>query len=136
MGLRKCPKCELNYIKDDEQVCYVCRRYMKGEAESDDGVVMCSECGENPAVRGGDLCAICLREARRQENLEKLADAMTPDEPADVDDIDDIDDIDNLEVPIDNGDIPERELEEIDKELGGDDAEEEEEEPIDESPED
>jgi len=103
---------------------------MKGEAEADDGVVMCSECGENPAVRGSDLCAICLREARRQENLEKLADAITPGEPADVDDIDDIDD---LEVPIDNGDIPERELEEIDKELGGDDpeADDEEEPPLD-----
>ena len=75
MGLKKCPRCELNYIKDDEQYCYVCKRYMKGETEAEDSVVMCTECGENPVVRGSDLCAICLREARRQESLEKLADS-------------------------------------------------------------
>ena len=31
MGLRKCPRCELNYIRDDEQLCNVCKRHMKGE---------------------------------------------------------------------------------------------------------
>ena len=68
MALRKCPRCELNYIKDDEKYCNVCRREMKGgDSEPEDSIVMCSECGENPAVKGSDLCAICLREARRQE---------------------------------------------------------------------
>ena len=38
MGLRKCPRCELNYIRDDEQLCNVCKRHMKGEVETDDGV--------------------------------------------------------------------------------------------------
>ncbi len=115
MGLRKCPKCELNYIKDDEQLCNVCRRHMKGEAETDDAVTICTECGENPAVRGSELCAVCLREARRQENLEKLADDMTGTSV-----VGDMDDIDDMEVPMDDDDIPEIELEEIDRELGGD----------------
>ncbi len=26
MGLRKCPRCELNYIRDDEKLCDVCSR--------------------------------------------------------------------------------------------------------------
>ena len=107
MGLRKCPRCELNYIRDDEQLCNVCKRHMKGEAETDDVVTICTECGENPAVRGSELCAMCLREARRQENLTGSSV------------VDDMDGIDELEVPIDD-DIPEIELEEIDKELGGD----------------
>ena len=55
MGLRKCPRCELNYIRDDEQLCNVCKRHMKGEAETDDVVTICTECGENPAVRGSEL---------------------------------------------------------------------------------
>ena len=57
---------------------------------------------------------MCLREARRQENLEKMADDLTGSSV-----VDDMDGIDELEVPIDD-DIPEIELEEIDKELGGD----------------
>ena len=101
MGLRKCPRCELNYIRDDEQLCNVCKRHMKGEAETDDVVTICTECGENPAVRGSELCAMCLREARRQENLEKRADDLTGSSV-----VDDMDGIDELEVPIDD-DIPE-----------------------------
>ena len=114
MGLRKCPRRELNYIRDDEQLCNVCKRHMKGEAETDDVVTICTECGENPAVRGSELCAMCLREARRQENLEKMADDLTGSSV-----VDDMNGIDELEVPIDD-DIPEIELEEIDKQLGGD----------------
>ena len=114
MGLRECPRCELYYIRDDEQLCNVCKRHMKGEAETDDVVTICTECGENPAVRGSELCAMCLREARRQENLEKRADDLIGSSV-----VDDMDGIDELEAPIDD-DIPEIELEEIDKELGGD----------------
>lgn len=116
MGLRKCPRCELNYIRDDEQVCNVCKRHMKGEVEADELVTICSECGENPAVRGSELCAICLREVRRQENLEKLVDDMAENS------VDDMDDMHELDMPLDDeeNDIPEMELEEIDKELGGD----------------
>ena len=115
MGFKKCPKCELNYVRDDEQVCNVCKRSMKGEPDADDSVAICTECGENPAVCGSELCAMCLREVRRQENLEKRADELN------AASVDDMDDLDELEVPLDDDDIPEMELEEIDKELGGDD---------------
>ena len=29
MALRKCPKCELNYIREGEQYCNLCMRAMK-----------------------------------------------------------------------------------------------------------
>lgn len=115
MGLKKCPRCELNYIREGEKYCDVCKRYMKGEADADAAVATCVECGERPVVRGNDLCAICLREVRRQAALAKLADDL----PADVDIVEV--DMDDMEVPLVGADdIPERELEEIDRELGSD----------------
>ena len=82
MALHKCPKCELNYIRDGEDFCDVCKREMKraqargrhAEDETeDDEVIMCTECGEAPAVRGSDLCAACLKEQKRQVELENAA---------------------------------------------------------------
>ena len=31
MKLVKCPRCDLNYIREDEKYCKVCLREMKGE---------------------------------------------------------------------------------------------------------
>lgn len=77
MALRKCPKCELNYIKGDAEYCDVCMREIKRLArkqrlddEETDEIIMCTECGEAPAVRGSELCAECLREQKRQAELE------------------------------------------------------------------
>ena len=120
MALRKCPRCELNYIKDDEKYCNVCRREMKGgDSEPEDSIVMCSECGENPAVKGSDLCAICLREARRQEMQSgNVAEPITDPEELVLGSVG----LDEIEVPMpSDGEIPESELSEIDKELSSDD---------------
>ena len=82
MALHKCPKCELNYIRDGEDFCEVCKRELKraqargrhAEEESEeDEIIMCTECGEAPAVRGSELCAACLREQKRQVELENAA---------------------------------------------------------------
>ena len=73
------------------------------------------ECGENPVVRGSELCAVCLREKHRQEKLEKLSDELEAADPLDLVDVE----MDEIEVPL-SSDIPENELEEIDKELGDD----------------
>lgn len=122
MGLRKCPKCELNYIREGEKYCDVCRRAMAG-GDNEDTVGICIECGENPVVRGSDLCAACLRERRRQEKLDKAATVSSIDE-LDLSGVE----LDEIEVPISH-DIPESEMEEIDKELGdGMDDEDEDEE--------
>ena len=124
MALKKCPRCELNYVREGEKYCDVCKRYRKGEPEAEEAVPLCSECGERPAIRGNDLCAICLREARRQNNLSKLPQDDELPTSMDLDEVD----MDDMEVPLGGDDeIPERELEEIDRELGGDMDEEEEE---------
>lgn len=105
MGFKKCPKCELNYIKDDEKLCNVCRRSSKHEPEPDEDL-MCIECGEHPALKGRDICAYCFKESLRQEQLAnqrkshisgidlddvelKEVDVTLPDEELPVDDIPD-----------------------------------------------
>lgn len=111
MGFRKCPICELNYISDGEKSCSVCRRAQHG-GDLDDMETLCMECGENPVMRGSELCAACLREARRQEKMKKTVDVL-PDTDMDMGALDD------MEVPIaDESDIPESEMEEIHKGLG------------------
>jgi len=96
MALHKCPKCELNYIREGEDFCEVCKREMKRaqakirHAEEDgdeDEVIVCSECGEQPAVRGGDLCLACLKEKKRQVVLENASTLPTDDDEFDDEDL-------------------------------------------------
>ena len=86
MSLRKCPKCELNYLRGNETICRVCAAEMdkkrKKEPEPEE-IIMCSECGERPAVPGKDLCEDCLREQKRQADLELHADKVRADEADD-----------------------------------------------------
>ena len=119
MGFKKCPICEVNYIKDDESCCDVCKRYKKGEPDNDadDVITMCIECGENPAVKGRELCSTCLRESLRQEKLSEGTAELDPGAVV-------LPDVELMEVEVPmtgDSDIPESELEVIHKELGGDD---------------
>ena len=64
MGLKKCPRCELNYILDDGDFCTVCREEVRGARTKDETLVLCSVCGETPALTGEDMCRECLAEIR------------------------------------------------------------------------
>lgn len=66
MTLVKCPRCELNYMNEGDKMCSVCRRELHGEPENFEVIEMCSECGENPALPGQELCAYCLKEFARR----------------------------------------------------------------------
>ena len=90
MGLKKCPRCELNYIKDDEKLCNVCKRSAKLVDDSEEET-LCIECGEHPALEGKELCAECYRESLRisrsnskaaleYEDVEGVTDVTLPDE--------------------------------------------------------
>ena len=83
--LRKCPICELNYIRGNETMCRVCagERSKRHTVKNDEEIIMCSECGENPAIPGHDLCEDCLKEQKRQANLEVMADKVRADEAED-----------------------------------------------------
>ena len=43
---------------------------IQAEPVAEEEETLCSECGEAPVVRGYDLCANCLREQKRQAELE------------------------------------------------------------------
>lgn len=74
MALKKCPRCELNYCRKNEEYCDVCLRELSRtnknvENEENDEIIMCFECGEKPAAPGHDLCIDCLKEQKHQQEL-------------------------------------------------------------------
>ena len=100
MTLKKCPRCELNYILDGGSLCTVCRREVRGEHEIIDTPEMCSMCGENPAVPGSDLCMSCLKEMNRRIPS-SMDDAMVPDATIGIDSVSTMDEIE-LDIVDDN----------------------------------
>jgi len=85
MALTKCPRCELNYILDAGDLCTVCREEVRGKRGLDDGLSMCSVCGEIPALSGEDMCRACLTEMRSIEIVSTAEDEETPVETAELD---------------------------------------------------
>ena len=63
MQYKKCPKCELNYILENEDLCPICKKTFKLDLqdETEESNVMCAVCGVRPAIIGEDLCAVCLK---------------------------------------------------------------------------
>lgn len=117
MGLRKCPKCELNYIRYDQQLCDVCSR--KRRVHNDDGdELLCIECGEHPAMKGKEICSYCYKEALRQEQLVSHRGNAAAIAYGELE-------IDDVEVPLDDDEIPESEIGEIEDEFGEDDVSDE-----------
>jgi hypothetical protein len=81
MSLVKCPRCELNYMNDTDEMCSVCRREVRGESESYDMIELCSECGENPNVPGYELCATCLKDLQRRAAADGSDDVIVREDP-------------------------------------------------------
>ena len=94
MGFIKCPRCELNYIQEEEQYCSVCKREMKGESH-DDPFELCSICNENPVMPGKDVCLICYKEMTQQQGLrdDTADEAETPDVSIDMEDVSEMQEI-------------------------------------------
>ena len=94
MGFIKCPRCELNYIREEEQYCSVCKREMKGEAH-DDPFELCSICNENPVMPGKDVCLVCYKEMNQQQGLrdDSADEQEAPDVTLDMEDVTDMQEI-------------------------------------------
>ena len=103
MGLVKCPRCELNYMNDTDVMCSVCRREVRGESEQFEMIELCSECGENPVVPGQELCASCLKEQARRDNIDD-EEEETQREPANIE-IDSVSTMDEIALDIDDDDL-------------------------------
>lgn len=114
MGLRKCPKCELNYLKEGETLCNVCRRSMKHEDEPEEELI-CIECGEHPALKGKELCAECYKESLRQQKLQSQRQSSM-----DGIDFEDVDDVTLPDEEIPTGSLPDELAGEFGDELNDD----------------
>ena len=104
MGFIKCPRCELNYIREEEQYCSVCKREMKGESR-EDPFELCSICNENPVMPGKDVCLICYKEMNQQQGLrDSVIDSA---DSADVSlGMEDVSEMEEIELDTLPGDVP------------------------------
>ena len=103
MGFIKCPRCELNYIREEEQYCSVCKREMKGEV-NEDLFEMCSICNENPVMPGKDVCLMCYKEMNQQQGLRDDSgddSDTTPDVSIDMEDVSEMQEIELETLPED-----------------------------------
>lgn len=105
MGFIKCPRCELNYIREEEQYCPVCKREMKGESR-EDPYELCSICNENPVMPGKDVCYLCYKEMNQQQGLR--GDEIDEESPADVSlDMEDVSEMEEIALDTIPDDVPE-----------------------------
>ena len=126
MGFIKCPRCELNYIQEEEQYCSVCKREMKGEVH-EDLFELCSICNENPVMPGKDVCVFCYKEMQAHEEEHENEGTISVD--VGIDPVSSMEEI----VPDIGDDIPNGEFQEIEtdlslEEMGDEEADDEDEE--------
>ena len=111
-----CPRCELNYITENEKYCKVCLREMKGDAPRDE-IELCSVCNEAPALPGRDVCLFCLKEMSGGDN--RTDDSQESEEHVDSASIVAMDSVSTMDeiIPEIDEDIPSQEYGEIENEL-------------------
>ena len=134
MNLIKCPRCDLNYIREDEKYCKVCLREMKGEKQADE-MELCSICNEEPCLPGKDVCLFCLKEMNKSNsNDDTQNEEMTEGlEPGNIGDMDSVSGMDEIIPDVeDDSEIPSQEFGEIENELSLEDVREDEERKADE----
>ena len=113
MALVKCPRCDLNYITENEKYCKICHREMKGESMKEE-MEICSACNAAPALPGKDLCLSCQKDLLdgSQDERDDSSEA-TEKNSIELHSVSTMDEI----VPQIHEDIPEGEFGEIESEL-------------------
>ena len=129
MKLVKCPRCDLNYIREDEKYCKICLRELKGEKHEDE-VELCSICNEAPVLPGKDVCLFCFKEMSKSNSSDDSQAESGPEgiEPDAIGDMDDVSTMDEIIPDVEEEDeIPSQEYGEIENELSLEDVREDEE---------
>ena len=124
MNLIKCPRCDLNYIREDEKYCKVCLREMKGEKQLEE-MELCSICNEEPCLPGKDVCLFCLKEMNKSNNEEDTEEEADPVDTNTIGDMDDVSGMDEIIPEVEEDESSE--YDEIEQELSLEDVREDEE---------
>ncbi len=124
MNLVKCPRCDLNYIREDEKYCKVCLQEMKGESRGDE-IELCSICNEEPALPGKDICLFCLKEMNKSNNADETETDTESVDTNTIGDMDGVSGMDEIIPEVEEEDA--KEYGEISQELSLDDGREDEE---------
>ena len=71
---KKCPRCELNYILEEDDYCEVCRAELKGidtniDEEED---MICPKCKQNYVEPGEKFCLSCIQKMQEDWDDSKL----------------------------------------------------------------
>ncbi len=114
MKLVKCPRCELNYIQENEKLCKVCLREMKG-SQVEDEMEMCSVCNASPALPGRDVCLSCLKEMNSEGSDESIEERQTVVDESKIG-IKSVSTMDEI-IPQIHEDMPEGEFSDMEQEL-------------------
>ena len=90
---KRCPRCELNFIKKSEKLCSVCQAELNSKEKyvSDLDLELCPICKTNYIQPGEIMCATCLKEHQNEDgelsadweqyiNREEDDDYVDPDE--------------------------------------------------------
>ena len=74
---KKCPRCELNYILVDEELCQVCKTELKlAPSDEEDDLELCTLCGKNLITVDQVMCDECAR----KRNIDDVVDELSDDE--------------------------------------------------------
>lgn len=83
---KKCPRCELNYILQEQEYCPICLAEMKLAPAEDDDLELCSICGKNLITVDQVMCEEC--EKKRSSIDDVVDDNDSDDEDKGLDDWD------------------------------------------------
>lgn len=87
---KKCPRCEINYILEEEEYCEICKQELSGAKhiddddidEVDDETGLCPICRKNYLNDGETVCEACARrDEYAQSSLNDDIDEEEPEEP-------------------------------------------------------
>ena len=90
---KKCPRCEINYILEEEDYCEICKQELSGAKhndevdidEEDDDVGLCPVCHKNYLNDGETVCEMCA--SRTDLDKSSLTDDIDEEEPEENEDM-------------------------------------------------
>lgn len=71
MAYKKCPRCSLNYIQDQDLLCRICLdevdKALRSDGDDEEDYDICPECGDHIIKSGEEMCYQCMMEQVKDE---------------------------------------------------------------------